>query len=193
MDDRRRRFQRVYDDNYELILGYALRRTATADDAADVVADTFLTAWRRLDDVPDGERARLWLYGTARKLLGNHYRSLHRQRRLTEQLRTDLPRLVGHTTSATGDGPDADSISAAFARLTGQDRDLLILVGWEDLDPGQIAEVLGCTRATARVRLHRARKRFTQALEKEGLQRNGAGGHEVSGWATARPGQEETR
>lgn len=64
-DDRQERFRVVYDDNYELILGYALRRTDTADDAADVVADTFLVAWRRLDDVPKGEQARLWLYGTA--------------------------------------------------------------------------------------------------------------------------------
>jgi RNA polymerase sigma-70 factor (ECF subfamily) len=43
-----------------------LRRTDNADDAADVIAETFLTAWRRLDEIPAGDQARLWLYGVAR-------------------------------------------------------------------------------------------------------------------------------
>ncbi|HSH59182.1 MAG TPA: sigma factor, partial [Acidimicrobiales bacterium] len=73
MSERRERFHRIYDTNYERILGYALRRTATVEDAYDVVSETFLTAWRRLDDVPDGERARLWLYGTARNVLTNQH------------------------------------------------------------------------------------------------------------------------
>ncbi len=59
--DRRRRFEAIYVVNCGPILGYALRRTANGDDAADVVAETFLTAWRRLDDVPPGDEARLWL------------------------------------------------------------------------------------------------------------------------------------
>lgn len=192
MRDRQERFERIYDDNYELLLGYALRRTDTAEDAADVVAETFLTAWRRLDDVPEGGRARLWLYGTARKVLGNHFRSLRRQRRLADRLRIDLPRLIGDATAAS-EGPDGRAIGAAFARLTVTDRDLLIMVGWEDLDPGQIAAVLGCTRATVRVRLHRARRRFSQELEKEGVQRIRVAGHEPSRWATAHPDTEETR
>jgi len=187
--DRQERFRTIYDDNYDLIRGYALRRTATADDAADVVADTFLAAWRRLDDVPEGERARLWLYGTARKVLANHYRGQHRQRRLADRLESDRPPVNG---ALVGDGPDPDRISAAFGRLSPADRDLLILVGWEELDPGQIAAVLGCVRATARVRLHRARKRFAKALQQERVKSNAAAGHEPSRWATARPGTEET-
>ncbi len=189
---RQERFQVIFDDNYELILGYALRRTDTADDAADVVADTFLAAWRRLDDVPEGERARLWLYGAARRVLSNHYRGLRRQRRLADRLRADLPRLVADIPAPAYEGSDTGRIAAAFGRLTPADRDLLILVGWEGVDPAQVADVLGCTRATARVRLHRARKRFTKALETEGVQRNDAAGHEPSRWATARPGTEET-
>jgi hypothetical protein len=49
------------------ILGYALRRTTSPDDAADILAETFLTAWRRLDELPSGEEAGLWLYGVARR------------------------------------------------------------------------------------------------------------------------------
>jgi len=57
------------------LLGYALRRTDNTDDAADVLAETFLAAWRRLDEVPRGDEARLWLYGTARRVLANHRRA----------------------------------------------------------------------------------------------------------------------
>lgn len=192
MDDRGR-FERIYEDTYASLLGYALRRTDTADDAADVVAETFLTAWRRLDEVPEGERGRMWLYGAARKVVANQHRARRRQRRLAEQLATDLPRLVGQATPPIGAGEDAAGISAAFNGLGREDREVLLLAGWEGFDPGEVAEVVGCSRVAARVRLHRARKRFTQALEAHGVQRSRAGGHEIGAWAPARPGTEETR
>ena len=56
-DDLRRRFEQVYAVHHAAILGYVLRRTGNADDAADVIAETFLTAWRRIDDVPAAEAA----------------------------------------------------------------------------------------------------------------------------------------
>jgi hypothetical protein len=56
-EERRRRFEAVYDAHRSAILGYALRRTGSPDDAADVIAETFLTAWRRLDDVPSEPEA----------------------------------------------------------------------------------------------------------------------------------------
>src|SRR5580704_6064903 len=77
--DRRRRFETIYAANCGPILGYVLRRTRNGDDAADVVAETFLTAWRRLDDVPPGDQARLWLYGVARRVLANHQRGERRK------------------------------------------------------------------------------------------------------------------
>src|SRR5437868_9430986 len=76
-DERRDRFNVLYEANYERILGYALRRTQHAD-ALDVVSETFIIAWRRLARVPDGDEARLWLYGTARRVLANHQRSRRR-------------------------------------------------------------------------------------------------------------------
>jgi DNA-directed RNA polymerase specialized sigma24 family protein len=70
-DDRRRRFEQMYEANYGPVLGYVVRRTGRPDDAADVIAETFLTAWRRLADVPAGEAARPWLFGVARRVLAN--------------------------------------------------------------------------------------------------------------------------
>ncbi|MEV0203507.1 sigma factor [Nonomuraea sp. NPDC050691] len=62
-DDRRTRFEAVYEQTYEQILGYAVRRCDSPEDAADVVSETFAIAWRRVDALPPGDEARLWLYG----------------------------------------------------------------------------------------------------------------------------------
>ncbi|WP_344506840.1 RNA polymerase sigma factor [Dactylosporangium maewongense] len=76
------RFERAYAAHYEPIFAYALRRTDSVQDASDVVADVFLTAWRRVEDMPDGEETILWLYGIARRTLANHARSRRRYDRL---------------------------------------------------------------------------------------------------------------
>ena len=87
-------FRRLYHENFDALLGYALRRTARPEDAADVVADTFLVAWRRQRDVPPGEQARLWLYGVARRTLANQRRGDVRRTHLGERLGADLALVV---------------------------------------------------------------------------------------------------
>src|SRR5580692_1766293 len=72
------------------ILCYVPRRTENPDDAADVIAETFLTAWRRLDAVPPGDEARLWLYGVARRVLANYRRGERRRAVLADRLRAEL-------------------------------------------------------------------------------------------------------
>ncbi|GGK81941.1 RNA polymerase sigma factor [Mangrovihabitans endophyticus] len=165
MSDDVARFGRIYDANYDRLLGYALRRTDSQEDAADVVAETFLTAWRRLADVPEDDEARLWLYGVARRVLANHHRGLNRYRRVRER----LSRAVAPMPPEPAPGEQATAITAAFRRLSELDRELLLLVGWEGLDMPQIGSVLGCTPATARVRLHRARARFARELARQGV------------------------
>jgi RNA polymerase sigma factor (sigma-70 family) len=158
--DRRSRFEEIYAANRTPILGYALRRTSNGDDAADVVAETFLTAWRRLDDVPSGDAARLWLYGVARRVLANHHRGERRKSELSHQLGRDLA-LVHRDPEYTGKLTVA---AAAFRCLPDADRELLALVGWEGLDHAEIAAVLGCSRNAVRIRLHRARAKFAAAV-----------------------------
>lgn len=159
-EDRRRRFEDIYAANAAPILGYAVRRTSNGEDAADIVAETFLTAWRRLDDVPSGAQARLWLYGVARRVLANYHRGERRKTELSERLGADLA-LVHTDPEYTG---RLALVAAAFRSLTEADRELLALVGWEALDHGEISAVLGCSRNAVRVRLHRARARFAQAV-----------------------------
>jgi len=154
------RFEAVYAANHVSILGYALRRTTSPDDAADVLAETFLTAWRRLDELPSGDEARLWLYGVARRVLANFYRGERRRSALTDRLRAELSysyvpaELTGETAR----------LAEALRRLPEQDRELLTLAAWEGLDYGQIAVVLRCSRNAVRIRLYRARQKLAKEL-----------------------------
>jgi RNA polymerase sigma-70 factor (ECF subfamily) len=165
---RDQRFRAIYDANYVPLLGYALRRSGTLEQAADIVAETFLVAWRRIDDIPPGDEGRLWLYGVARRALANQRRRDRRQARLEVRLRLD-PSLWRPSAQ-----PDATSereaITTAFRRLPDRDRELLELVAWEGLAPRHLATVLGCSLVAARVRLYRARKRFARELSTVGVE-----------------------
>ena len=159
-EGRRRRFEEIYAANYAAITGYVLRRTGSPDDAADVIAETFLACWRRLGDVPDGADARLWLYGVARRVLANQHRGDRRRIALADRLRADLA-AAWRAREYSG---ELAAISAAFRSLPAADQELLALTAWEGLTTGQIAAVLGCSANAVRIRRHRARRRFTALL-----------------------------
>jgi RNA polymerase sigma factor (sigma-70 family) len=156
--ERKDRFESIYEVNFAPILGYAMRRTASADDAADVVAQTFLTAWRRLDEVPDGSQARLWLYGVARRVLANYRRGERRRAELSSRLSGEL---VHRYPEYSG---ELAAVAVVFRSLPEADRELLALAAWEGLDSAQLAAVLGCSANAARIRLHRARGKLTDAM-----------------------------
>lgn len=157
---RRRRFEAMYAEHHARVLGYVLRRTDSPDDAADVLAETFLVAWRRLDEAPTGDVSRLWLYGVARRVLANQRRGLRRRTELSHRVRDELAGRLP-LQAASGEGTP---FAAAFRSLSDDDREVLALHGWEGLDAGEIAEVLGSSRNAARIRLHRARGRLRAAL-----------------------------
>jgi RNA polymerase sigma-70 factor (ECF subfamily) len=155
------RFERLYAEHGRAVLAYAVRRVADPQDAADAVAETFLVAWRRLDTVPSGEAARLWLYRVAHYVLANQYRSERRRERLAERLRHDLPPTLEDVTRL---GSETRALRDALACLGGEDQEILRLCGWEELTPREIATVLGISHVAARSRLHRARRRLRVAL-----------------------------
>jgi RNA polymerase sigma factor (sigma-70 family) len=160
-DDRRRVFESLYMATFSRVLGYAVRRCDSAEDAADIAAETFAIAWRRLDDVPPGDQARPWLYGVARNLIAGHRRGLVRDRNLTAAVAVEI---AGRHSPAAEDAADLGAIAGAFASLPEIDREVLALVAWEGLDHAQIATALGCSRNAVRIRLHRARKRLSREL-----------------------------
>jgi RNA polymerase sigma-70 factor (ECF subfamily) len=156
------RLASLYAEHGREVLAYALRRTPGPEDAADVVAETFLIAWRRLADVPAGDDARLWLYGVARRVLANQRRGERRRLRLGERLRSELPAMLAEHAPPSG---ERSAVLTALSRLDEADRELLLLVGWEGLEPAQVARVVGGSVVAVRSRLHRARHRLRTAME----------------------------
>lgn len=163
--ERSDRFRALYQAEVVALLGYAARRIARPEDAADIVADVFTVAWRRIDDVPDGGEARLWLYGVARNVLSNHRRGARRQDRLTDRLRGEL-RLITPAVQPADD--DVDAVRAALGRMSVDDRELLQLTAWECLSPNEVALAMGVPAGTVRSRLHRARRQLRRELERVG-------------------------
>jgi RNA polymerase sigma-70 factor (ECF subfamily) len=160
-ETRQHRFEHLVDEVADPIRRYALRRT-DPDTADDVLADTLLVVWRRLDEIPpDGHLP--WCYAVAKKSLANLNRGARRQRNLVARIvRLDPPTDVVDAPEV----PDA-AVQRALAGLTPNDQELLRLSAWEDLTPSEIATVLGLTPNAVRIRLHRARGRFVDALERE--------------------------
>ncbi|TFV51722.1 sigma-70 family RNA polymerase sigma factor [Blastococcus sp. TF02A-35] len=160
-------FEEVYRSSGTAVLGYALRRSATREDALDVVAETFATAWRRRADMPpDPDDARPWLFGIARRHLANALRGQDRAGRLGERLaRSFAPDAVPDPADLLQRSADNALVRTALQQLSADDRELLTLVAWEGLTPAQAAAALGLTAGTARVRLHRARGRLRAALD----------------------------
>jgi len=162
IDERQERFRALYESTRSRLIAYALRRTSSAEDAADVIAETFAIGWRRLDDVPPGEASVLWLYGTARRVIANHNRRTRSRLELVARIGVELE--TARSTSIEEGAEDAIVARLALGRLSGDDRELLMLAGWEGLDSTQLACVLGCTPAAARLRLHRARSRLVNEM-----------------------------
>ena len=159
---RERRLNALYAAHGRAVLAYAVRRTDDEHDAADVLAETFLVAWRRLDDVPTGDLALMWLYAVARRTLANQQRGERRRQRLAERLGREL---VAALQAVAPPEPDAQPILAALAGLRPDDRELVLLAAWEELSPQQIGAVLGISQIAVRSRLHRARKRLRFLLD----------------------------
>jgi RNA polymerase sigma factor (sigma-70 family) len=165
-EEREERFAALFDANLADIVAYCGWRAATAADAQDAVSETFLTAWRRLDEVPSGDAARPWLYVTARRVLANQARSERRRTRLHARLClfTEPEPSTGLAGEDAARQPDA-AVRSALEAMTADDQEILLLAEWEGLSAAEIGKVLGCPAVTARGRLFRARRRFRGAYE----------------------------
>lgn len=147
---------RLYERYAVAVHHYALRRS-DRETAEEITAQVFMVAWRRRSDLP--EDALPWLYGVARRALAEQRRGAARRRRLGERLRREAVEDTPGPVQLDGE------LTAALRRLSQGDREALLLRYWEELEPGQIAQVMGCSRATMAVRLHRARLRLRRGLE----------------------------
>ena len=159
--DAEKRFKALFETAYPVVRRYAHHRDLTTADAEDLAADVFAVAWRRLHKVPTDDPIP-WVLAVARNHWRNHLRKAQRSKSLTR-------RLNGASIPATIDSPSASTgrLGRTLRALSVDDREILLLIAWDGLTPQQAAMVLGCTAATARVRLHRARKRLANLLEQD--------------------------
>jgi RNA polymerase sigma-70 factor (ECF subfamily) len=132
----------------------------------DAVADTFLTVWRRLEEVPAGDAALVWMYGVAYRVIRHQWRSVARRGRLQERLRTVGFRPAAAADDAVVDGVEARRVLGALALLGDTDAEVLRLVAWEQLSVADVAAVLGIEPDTARQRLHRARHNLARQYDR---------------------------
>ncbi len=146
------------------VYAFALRRTSRSA-SQDVVSETFLVAWRRLDSVPEVPRP--WLLGVARRVLANQRRAEGRQTALRTRLGSTQPNAFRPDAEELAEPatPTIDSaVLAALGALSPAERDAITLMAWDGLSAEEAATVLNCSRAAFYVRLHRARRRLTSAL-----------------------------
>jgi len=145
---------------------YVVRRLGR-DAADDVVAETFLAAFRQRSGYDIGRAdARPWLYGIATNMIARHRRSEVRQYRLLARTGADpvLEPFTDQVDAAVSASAARRQLAAALARLPAAHRDTLLLVAWGDLSYVQAAAALGVPIGTVRSRMNRARHMLRRAL-----------------------------
>lgn len=162
---REKRFDEIYRLHYRAVFAYCGRRSQPSR-VDDAVAEVFMVAWRRIEDVPMGEAARRWLYGVAYRVMANQWRGERRESRLR--------RKVGYTPVEATAGPalqvvqkvEYELINRALGTLEPRAKELLRLSIWEELSQADIASIAGLSEGAVKQRLHRARKKLAKAYDR---------------------------
>lgn len=154
-------FEGIFRRHHGLVRAYVARRLRGEID--DVVAEVFLVAWRKRDELP--EHVLPWLYGVASREVLHAVRSSVRTNELASRLAGQTDLVVPDLATELADRVSAEGpVRGALDRLPEGDAEVLRLWAWEHLEPRDIATVLQISGPAARVRLHRARRRFEATL-----------------------------
>jgi RNA polymerase sigma-70 factor (ECF subfamily) len=163
--DNEARFIEIYRRFFKQVQAYCARRVPGSE-VADAVADTFLVAWRRMDQIPDGEATLPWLYAVAYRVLSHHWRYKGRSRRLLERLHglSDLGPSDPEVLLVRRE--EYRVVIAASARLRPIDQEILRLTLWEELSHADVAFVLGINTSAVKQRAYRARRNLASEYQK---------------------------
>lgn len=177
------RLHAVFEANAADLLAYLERRIDPRAEAADVLGDTMVTAWKKAAAMPaDPTEARMWLFVVARNTLRNHRRSIGRRRDAVDRLRSMI-------VDETNGGREADleqselrhTVALALATLDPMDAELVRLVNWDGFTIAEIARFESLPQTTVRSRYARALKSL------EALLADDEQNHHPEGWSTAPP------
>jgi RNA polymerase sigma-70 factor (ECF subfamily) len=160
--DQREKFEALYAANVKDLLSYALRRSANTHDAVETLSEAMLVAWRRIDDVPEGVEARLWLFGVMRNVMNNSRRSSRRQQRLIEKV-SSLLEDDSYEENCSRD-PQTLNVHEALEQLRPIEAEVIRLSIWEELTSLQISILLQIPPETVRTHLHRGRLKLRSLL-----------------------------
>lgn len=154
------------------LLGFFVRRVSPSEDAADLVSETFLAAWKskqRNTVAPDLRKA--WLFGIARKVLSQYRRGRRRRTALSERVRASTSTDLAVNSVQPSDEFDPDLVEHVrelVSCLSQLDREIIELVYWEGFTQEEVATILGRPSATIRSRLSRARAVMRDQLAESG-------------------------
>lgn len=166
MSTARATFVHLYNEHFDEVHAFCARRVGRTD-ADDVAAEVFAVAWRRIEDIDDNAR-RAWLFGIARRVVLNQWRSTSRRSRLNERARrTRTGRIPDQPEIVVVRRSEDDEVLAALNDLRQTDQEILRLSAWEELSGPEIAVVLGISTSAVQQRLHRAKKRLARRLRPE--------------------------
>ncbi len=154
-------FAELYTETNADVLAFLLRRCQTPDDAADCLAETYLVAWEKRDQIPAGNEARLWLFGVARNVMRRGHERRGRLASATSSLATELQ---SEAKARPADPEECDRATAALSQLSPVDQEIITMLSWDGLSPRDVAQVLGLSANVVRVRAHRARAKLRASL-----------------------------
>jgi RNA polymerase sigma factor (sigma-70 family) len=152
----------LFKSHYDGVLAYCARRIGR-DEAEDAASEVFAIVSRRADEI-DWTTVRPWLYGIARGVLANRWRSLHRRQRVFGLIAGMAPNSEDRPEEVIIRRAEDREAITALQRMRPTDREVLMLSAWEELTGPQIATALGISVAAAEQRLHRAKQRFARTL-----------------------------
>jgi RNA polymerase sigma factor (sigma-70 family) len=150
---RQKHFLATHAACHDKVYRYFRRRTEGPSTAEDLCAEVFRIAWERCRT--EQELSVLVVFGIARNVLRNHYRSNLRSFNLTQQL--ELQRMPP---PASDDG----TVREALSQLKPDEREVLLLTYWDGFSSAEVSELLNITATAVRMRLHRARKELSHLL-----------------------------
>lgn len=151
-------FTALYDRNAHDLLAYLVRRAPSSEEAADCLAETFLIAWRKHDEIPSNdEQARPWLFGIARNVLRRQLELGHKRTRIADALAAEMR-------DARKTLPADDPGTVALGQLSPIDREIIEMLAWDQLAPREIAAILDLSPNVVRIRAHRARLKLREHL-----------------------------
>jgi len=158
-------FAYLYRAFYKNVYAFCGRRV-DADSVDDLVADVFLTVWRRIADAPSGDGALGWLYRISHLVTSNHWRGSNRRKKLDERLESIGIQPVPLLQDQVLVREQVREVVAAAQHLRERDVEILRLSLWEHLSLDEIGAVLAINPNAAKQRLHRARNNLVREYER---------------------------